>query len=139
MSSFNRIGTRWTGGDYRLLTEILRNEWGFKGLVICDFNTCSHMNVKDMIYAGGDLNLEMVGYRVWNDVDAANAADVSVLRNASKNILYTIANSNAYHGEFVLLMPIWQIALYVADGVIALALILWGVAVFIKAKKKSAK
>lgn len=139
MSSFNRIGTRWTGGDYRLLTEILRNEWGFKGLVICDFNTCSHMNVKDMIYAGGDLNLEMVGYRVWNDVDAANAADVSVLRNASKNILYTIANSNAYHGEFVLLMPIWQIAMYVADGVIALALILWGVAVFIKAKKKNAK
>ena len=39
MTSFNRIGTRWTGGDYRLLTEILRNEWGFNGLVICDFNT----------------------------------------------------------------------------------------------------
>lgn len=31
MTSFNRIGTRWTGGDYRLLTEILRNEWGFNG------------------------------------------------------------------------------------------------------------
>ena len=28
MSSFNRIGTRWTGGDYRLMTEILRGEWG---------------------------------------------------------------------------------------------------------------
>ena len=26
MSSFNRIGTRWTGGDYRLLTQILRDE-----------------------------------------------------------------------------------------------------------------
>lgn len=39
MTSFNRIGLKWTGGDYRLLTEILRDEWGFKGTVICDFNT----------------------------------------------------------------------------------------------------
>ena len=39
MTSFNRIGQKWTGGDYRLCTEILRDEWGFKGTVICDFNT----------------------------------------------------------------------------------------------------
>ena len=31
MSSFNRIGTVWAGGDYRLLTELLRDEWGFRG------------------------------------------------------------------------------------------------------------
>ncbi|MGN0805967.1 MAG: glycoside hydrolase family 3 C-terminal domain-containing protein, partial [Candidatus Coproplasma sp.] len=36
MSSFNRIGERWTGGDYRLLNTILRDEWGFEGLVISD-------------------------------------------------------------------------------------------------------
>lgn len=30
MSSFNRIGARWAGGDYRLLTQILRNEWASK-------------------------------------------------------------------------------------------------------------
>lgn len=38
MSSFNRIGNRWTGGDYKPLTEILRNEWGIRGLVICEFS-----------------------------------------------------------------------------------------------------
>ena len=32
MSSFNRIGTVWAGGDYRLLTEVLRDEWGFRGM-----------------------------------------------------------------------------------------------------------
>ena len=58
MTSFNRIGTRWTGGDYRLLTEILRNEWGFNGLVICDFNTIpQYMIPRMMFYAGGSLIL----------------------------------------------------------------------------------
>ena len=66
MSSFNRIGTRWTGGDYRLITEILRDEWGFRGLVITDFNTCSHMVTEQMAYAGGDINLATLP-KTWCD------------------------------------------------------------------------
>lgn len=46
MSSFNRIGTRWTGGDYRLMTEILRGEWGFEGLVISDYKTQNFMDAR---------------------------------------------------------------------------------------------
>lgn len=38
MSSFNRLGTTWAGGSYPLLTEVLRGEWGFKGMVITDYN-----------------------------------------------------------------------------------------------------
>lgn len=34
MSSFNRIGATWTGGSYQLMTKLLRQEWGFNGLVI---------------------------------------------------------------------------------------------------------
>lgn len=137
MSSFNRIGTRWTGGDYRLLTTILRDEWGFEGMVICDFNTCTHMVVKDMVYAGGDFNMEMAGMRVWRDVDANSAADVTVLRQASKNILYTLVNSNAYRGDFVLHMPIWQIVMYVADAIIVAGLGVWGFLAIRGALKKS--
>ena len=136
MSSFNRIGRRWAGGDYRLLTTILRDEWGFEGLVICDFNTNSHMIVKDMVYAGGDLNLEMVGTNVWRDVDRNSAADITVLRQASKNILYTIANSNAYRGSFVMHMPIWQIVMIVVDCVVIVGLGAWGFFVIRKAIKK---
>lgn len=136
MSSFNRIGTRWAGGDYRLLTTILREEWGFEGVVICDFNTCTHMNVKDMVYAGGDLNLEMAGFRVWRDVDPASAADVSVVRQASKNILYSIVNSNAYRGEFVLHMPVWQIVMIVVDCVLVVGFGVWGFFAVRKALKR---
>lgn len=126
MSSFNRIGTRWAGGDYRLLTTILRDEWGFEGVVICDFNTCTHMIVKDMVYAGGDLNLEMAGFRVWKDIDADSAADVSVIRQASKNILYPIVNSNAYRGDFIMHMPVWQVVMIVIDCVLLAGLAVWG-------------
>ena len=96
MSSFNRIGTRWTGGDYRLLTEILRDEWGFRGTVITDFNTESFMDTKQMAYAGGDLNLATLP-KSWN-VDKNNSTDLNVLRNATKNILYTTVTSNAMNG-----------------------------------------
>lgn len=134
MSSFNRIGERWTGGDYRLLTTILRDEWGFEGLVISDFNTCPHMVVKDMLYAGGDLNLQVLGARIWMP-DASDAADVTVLRNAVKNVLYIVANSNASIGSFAMLRPVWQVAMFAADGVVAAALAVWGAVILYRRKK----
>ncbi len=125
MSSFNRIGERWIGGDYRLLTTILRGEWGFEGLVICDFNTISHLIVKDMVYAGGDINLEMTGVRVYKP-KSGSAADVTVFRQACKNILYTIVNSNAMRGEFKMTMPTWQILMFITDAVLAAGFAVWG-------------
>ena len=125
MSSFNRIGTRWAGGDYRLLTQILRNEWGFKGSVISDFNTCNHMVEKDMFYAGGDLNLQFAGQMVWKP-DSTNASDVTVLRNAAKNVLYSVANSNAMRGEFKRVTPTWMLIMIAVEVLIGLLLAIWG-------------
>lgn len=129
MTSFNRIGAVWTGGDYRLLTTILREEWGFEGSVICDFNVCNYMNTKQMIYAGGDLNLTTMRY--WMRPDETSAADVSVLRNAAHNIIYTVVNSNAMNGidgdtVLHLAMPVWQEILFIIEAVIVIALGIWG-------------
>ena len=135
MTSFNRIGTKWTGGDYRLCTTILREEWGFQGFVICDFNTCSHMVEKDMFYAGNDLNLESAGVMVWKP-DANNPNDVQILKTCSKNILYVVANSNAVRGQFRVHLPKWQVGMYIGTGVIGAGLIAWGVIVFIRFSKK---
>lgn len=110
MTSFNRIGTRWTGGDYRLLTEILRNEWGFNGLVICDFNTIpQYMIPRMMFYAGGSLDLATQQSAMWTDCDTSDAGDAIVLMRAVKDVMYALVNSNAMNAEVIgYNPPIWQ-------------------------------
>lgn len=141
MSSFNRIGYTWTGGDYNLCTEVLRNEWGFKGSVICDFNTNpNYMNARQMAYAGGDLNLCTQSTSYWADFDKNNANDVAILKNATHNTLYSVANSNAMN-KFIsgYSMAVWRIVMYCVFGAISAGLAVWGgftIFGLIKSKKK---
>ncbi len=96
MSSFNRIGARWAGGDYRLLGNILHGEWGYRGLVICDYKADnSDMDARQMLYAGNDHILTSLTNLMCEDPDPADPKDVTILRTAAKNILYTFANSNS--------------------------------------------
>lgn len=106
MSSFSRIGYTWAGGDYALLTTLLRDEWGFKGYVVTDIAIYGFLNVDQMIRAGGDCLLtsginstgSQVGLAQWSS-DGSNEltkpTQVAAMRKACKNILYTVANSHA--------------------------------------------
>ena len=140
MSSFNRIGTRWTGGDYRLMTQVLRNEWGFRGLVICDYKTERYMDSRQMLYAGNDLILTSTGDLMWTDVDANSAKDVTILRQSAKNILYAVANSNSIQINIIGYQTEWWVTLIIAlDVVIPVLLAAWGVFAIMKfiRRKKS--
>ena len=53
MSSYNKIDGTWASMNYDLLTDVLRGEWGFKGLVMSDWGG-SHSAVASM-YSGNDL------------------------------------------------------------------------------------
>lgn len=135
MTSFNRIGTKWTGGDYRLVTEVLKNEWGFTGAVICDFNVPSYMNGKQMAYAGGDINLTTT--RPWLSAKADDAGDVTVLREAAHDTLYTVVNSCAMNGigkntVLKIAAPLYHIIIIVVECIIGAGLIAWGVLVILK-------
>jgi len=55
MSSYNKLRGDWCGENRHLLTNILRNEWGFKGLVMSDWGG-THSTVKA---ANAGLDLEM--------------------------------------------------------------------------------
>ena len=138
MSSFNRIGTRWAGGDYRLLTTILREEWGFDGVVISDYITVGAlMPAEQAIYAGNDLILASTLPERWNDSSESNAEDMYVLRKATHNILYAVANSNSVNVEVIgYKMELWLVALIAIDCIAVAAVAVWGVFAIKKALKK---
>ena len=126
MSAFNRIGTTWAGGNYNLLTALLRDEWGFEGMVITDYNLTSYMNLDQMIRAGGDLNLS-AGKAIK---DSTSDTAITAMRASVKNILYTVANSNAMNGlgdgvGIVYGMPYWQIALVAFDCILFVLIGAW--------------
>lgn len=58
MAGMNRIGARWVGAHKGLMTNVLRGEWGFEGMVITDQASVSAMFYQDIISglaAGTDL------------------------------------------------------------------------------------
>ncbi len=131
MSSFNRIGTRWTGGDYRLMTTILRDEWGFRGAVICDFNTIpQYMNPKMMAYAGGDLNLCTMPSSHWSNADEGSTADAIIARSMLKNVAYALVNSNLMQGDVIgTTLPGWTVVMIAIDCAIGGVILVSGVIV----------
>ncbi|MET4226666.1 glycoside hydrolase family 3 C-terminal domain-containing protein [Oerskovia enterophila] len=96
MSSFNRIGATWAGGSEALMTDVLRTEWGFEGFAISDFNLYPYMSPNQGISAGTDLTLTFQPSKSF--VDTTSAKAVSDIREATHNILFTVANSNAMNG-----------------------------------------
>lgn len=97
MTSFNRLGTKWTGGNYALLTTLLRNEWGFNGFVITDAAGSTYMNANQMLEAGGDGELRYLKDNTF-EFDENSVADYHYVRQAAHHQLYTVANSSAMNG-----------------------------------------
>jgi beta-glucosidase len=127
MSSFNRIGVTWAGGNRSLLTDILRGEWGFRGAVITDFNLYPYMNPDEALRNGGDFMLTMYTPPVYDKTPADITSPTAKLaiRQAAHNILYATVNSHAMNNVapgvvFKVITPLWWTLLLIADGLIVL-------------------
>lgn len=97
MSSFNFIGDVYCGSNPHLLNNVLRDEWGFRGMVLTDWDgSYGYQNTDDCIRNGNDIMLGFNSYESNKITDTDAASCVIALRNASKNIMYTVANSGAY-------------------------------------------
>ncbi|MCD8294229.1 MAG: glycoside hydrolase family 3 C-terminal domain-containing protein [Clostridia bacterium] len=94
MSSYGRIGAVWTGGSEGLLTDVLRNEWGFSGAVITDYaDHQEYMNGDQMIRAGGNLWMDGWLSNGSFQYDTTSNAFNIALRNATKGVVYMWANA----------------------------------------------
>ena len=103
MTSFNRIGATWAGGHYYLITEVLRNEWGFNGFVLTDYEVGrgkgSYMDTLQTLAAGGDGKLKTVGMDALLGFDISKYPAYQALgREAAHHILYTVVHSAGMNG-----------------------------------------
>lgn len=100
MSSYNRVGAIWAGGSYALITEVLRNEWGFDGIVLSDYMDGDWENVDQMLAAGADAALNTASYNSHATVTCTTtgAQAITYMRRAMKHVLYSVVNSNAMNG-----------------------------------------
>lgn len=131
MASDSRLGTTWCGESSELLNNVLRDEWGFDGMVITDYVTDNYKNADNAIQNGCDLMLTTTGQNLSKSADSIDGRQA--MRRATHNILYTVANSNAQEiskADF----PTWTFLLIGADVIIFAA----GLAIILKitAKKK---
>ena len=125
MSSFNRIGATPTAESYALLTTVLRDEWGFEGMVITDcVMACQTQDYNRALRAGNDLQLSFLSQFLADEDTTDTVAGHIALRQASKNILYTIANSSALEIADTGMNLIEQVIL-VVDLVLAALFILY--------------
>jgi beta-glucosidase len=96
MSAFNWTGSIPACSNPNLLVTVLRDEWGFKGFVETDYNGSYGYQITDQcIRNGNDL---MLGFAsaATNVLSDQSATATIAMRNACRNIMYTIVNSGYY-------------------------------------------
>ena len=158
MNAFARVGATWSGADVGLMTNVLRNEWGFNGFVITDFSGNPMFTARGIALRTFDAAYGVLaGTDTWDSSDVQWTTElttkykdcpevVQAMRQATHRILYVVANSCAMNGftadtKIVKVTPWWQTALIVLDVVLAVLVVvcIWRLVVAIKRKKASAK
>ena len=132
MSSYNNIGTTWAGASTALLTNVLRNEWGFIGTVITDNNEeHGFMDIEKAVLAGGTNLLFGWGTKTFDNLSQTATGQLK-MREAAHQYLYTLANS--YGVDVDAPVPMWRTPALVGS-VIVYVLVLAGVVVILRRRK----
>ena len=124
MVSWSFLGDKWTGESSNLMNTVLRDEWGFRGMALTDFfrnNGHGFMNADAALANGVDVMLSTFNGEENNVANPEHPTSVLQMRNACKNVMYTVVSSWAYDGEHEETgMENWKKAGIGIDTVIAL-------------------
>lgn len=102
MVSWSFLGDKWTGESSNLMNTVLRDEWGFRGMALTDFfrnNGHGFMNADAALANGVDAMLSTFNGEENNVANPQHPTAVLQMRNACKNVMYTVVSSWAYDGE----------------------------------------
>lgn len=138
MSAFNFYGTEPAGASSIMLNDVLRGEWGFRGFALTDYyGVYGYQDADRMVRNGNDCMLVAYDTETNHMTDTESATSVQAMRQACKNIMYTVVNSRAYDPENLDTgLMSWQIAAIVIDVVLAAALIALEAAAIMKYRKR---
>ena len=102
MVSWSFLGDKWTGESSNLMNTVLRDEWGFRGMALTDFfrnNGHGFMNADAALANGVDVMLSTFNGEENNVANPEHPTSVLQMRNACKNVMYTVVSSWAYDGK----------------------------------------
>ncbi len=96
MGGLNYVGDVWTNCNEHLMTEVLRKEWGFRGIVCSDQDQNQMTN---QTYRAGDTFLR-AGSDIWigftpflKSISSMSDADIYYLQRMAHHVLYAEVNS----------------------------------------------
>ena len=151
MTSYNRIGARYAACHYPLMNNVMRGEWGYKGLIIDDAlggsNTDNYSNGPAMLHNGTDLFCldGSRGSQLRDWVTGHN--DGTILRDlqrANKYVMYAMSRSfmggiSVSEEEIVESMNPWwkKVVTGLVIGTGSLTAVLFGVYVFAEIMSKN--
>ena len=126
MASQTCLGTQLGHTNRALLTDLLRGEWGFEGMVISDYWTWNGDNHRDLAMRNGcDTYLNMPMSLLWSISDYDSATSRTAMRQAIHDTAYAVVNSNAMQGAvpgstFKVSPASWQYVIWAITLVAAL-------------------
>ncbi len=103
MAAYNRVNGVYAQSSRYLLTDILRNEWGFDGIVMTDWiGVRKDLPIEEEIHAGDDLMMPGRAAQITNIINAVNEGrlaieDVDLSVTRMLNYIVKTQNYKGYH------------------------------------------
>ncbi|MCD7761140.1 MAG: hypothetical protein LUH16_05120, partial [Clostridiales bacterium] len=148
MATTGRVGTTLGKNYTALMTTVLREEWGFEGHVTSDgyVNTGYYNNTLEELEAGMDYSCcdsnGSNAQRILNAINNGDGYALQLMRQAAKRNLYVMTKTASMNGlgdgaTVISVVPDWEMAVFVANIVIAALLVVCLVLAIVESRRNN--